>query len=142
MKLLKDLLVLSNNHLNALESLTICFPLAAWQLGFASHLTHNPGHPACHHAKHRGSPRRQMHYGLGISTSSFKNVHRLGICNSTSWNVLKKKIQKNGVHRKDARSKMFIIVRYFFFFVYILPEFNAMQICASTHFNREKLETS
>ena len=53
MKLLKDFWVLSRNHLNALESVPICFPLASWQLGFVCHLTSNPGHPTCHHTKQR-----------------------------------------------------------------------------------------
>ena len=91
MKLLKDLWVLSNNHLNVLESLPICFPLASWQLGFACHLISSSRHPAYLHTKCGGSPWRNMHYGVGISLSNFKNVHRLDTGNSTSWKVLKKK---------------------------------------------------
>lgn len=53
MKLLKDFWVLSRNHLNALESVPICFPPVSWQLGFVCHLTSNPGHPVCHLTEQR-----------------------------------------------------------------------------------------
>lgn len=53
MKLLKDLWVLSNNHLSVLKSVPICFPLPRWQLGFTYHVTSIPGHPVCHHVKKR-----------------------------------------------------------------------------------------
>lgn len=65
MKLLKVLWVLSNNHLNALESLPICFLLASRQLGFACYIISNSGHPACHHAQHQAYLDEECIMGWG-----------------------------------------------------------------------------
>lgn len=65
MKLLQVLWVLNNNHLNALESLSICFPLASWQLGLACYIISNSGHSACHHAQHQASLDEECIMGWG-----------------------------------------------------------------------------